>query len=186
MVWTFQILVKLNVNSDIGPVVSKKGLERISAYINLPSPKFKSFNDAKEYCRKQYQTFGIGESDLEMFTRHSTVDLGTHLEFNYDPEIAHSLRNVSNISLFTLIIQLKPVTSDIILWSLWDKITIPVMVIRGKESDLLTTETIKEMMTRGPGISKLVEIENVGHAPLLNSPFILQEIKDFLDPTKEK
>jgi pimeloyl-ACP methyl ester carboxylesterase len=50
---------------------------------------------------------------------------------------------------------------------IWDDIKCPVYVMRGKESDLLLPETVEQMRSRGPGITDLLELEGIGHAPSL-------------------
>ena len=54
------------------------------------------------------------------------------------------------------------------------------MLVRGKESDLLKSDVVEEMQKRGPGIATLLEVEGVGHAPMLNVPNQLDPIKHFL------
>ena len=48
---------------------------------------------------------------------------------------------------------------------------VPVLLLRGVESDLVLKEVAEKMMTRGPGAKGLLtwlEIEGCGHAPALN------------------
>jgi len=54
------------------------------------------------------------------------------------------------------------------LWTYWDTITCPTLVLRGAESDLLLPGTAAEMTRRGPH-AKLIEIPGCGHAPPLLS-----------------
>lgn len=59
------------------------------------------------------------------------------------------------------------------MWSEYEALDIPVMVMRGANSDLISTTTIAEMHARGPGKKGLLrthEIEGCGHAPALNVP----------------
>ena len=53
---------------------------------------------------------------------------------------------------------------DLIMWEIWDKIQCPVLVLRGKKSQVLTQETALEMMSRGPK-TRVVEVEDAGHTP---------------------
>lgn len=84
---------------------------------------------------------------------------------HYDSGIGHSF---------------KEITDDIQLWHLWDNIKCEVMVIRGKNSDILSETILEQMKNRGPGIAKLLEIDNVGHAPMLHTPTELDSIREFL------
>lgn len=52
-------------------------------------------------------------------------------------------------------------------------------MVRGAESDLLLPETAAEMSARGPR-ARLVEVPEVGHAPVLMDPAQIAPIHDFL------
>ena len=54
------------------------------------------------------------------------------------------------------------------------------MVIHGTESKLLTDDTVEKMKTRGPGIHKLLQVKDVGHAPSLMVDDQVDTIKEFL------
>jgi pimeloyl-ACP methyl ester carboxylesterase len=59
------------------------------------------------------------------------------------------------------------------MWAEYDSLNIPVMVMRGANSDLISTDTIQAMRTRGPGAKGLLRTEEIagcGHAPALNVP----------------
>jgi pimeloyl-ACP methyl ester carboxylesterase len=69
------------------------------------------------------------------------------------------------------------------MWSEYDALNIPVMVLRGANSDLISPDTIQSMHTRGPGAKALFrseEIAGCGHAPALNVPAQWQLMMDFL------
>jgi pimeloyl-ACP methyl ester carboxylesterase len=55
------------------------------------------------------------------------------------------------------------------LWKLFEANTGEVLVVRGAQSDLLTRETLDEMIQRGQQVST-VEIPDVGHAPTFIQP----------------
>ena len=56
---------------------------------------------------------------------------------------------------------------------------IPVLCLRGADSDLLLRETTEQMRRRGPR-AVVVEIEGCGHAPALNTPEQFALIERFL------
>ena len=56
--------------------------------------------------------------------------------------------------------------ADIDLSLFWDAVTCPTLLLRGAHSDILPREVAEAMTQRGPK-AKLVEFENVGHAPML-------------------
>ena len=52
------------------------------------------------------------------------------------------------------------------LWSIWDAIACPTLVLRGAQSDLLQKATANEMAARGPR-PRVLEFAGIGHAPML-------------------
>ena len=74
-------------------------------------------------------------------------------------------------------------------WTHYDAIHIPVLCLRGAESDLVLRETTQEMMQRGPGalgLTKVVEIEGCGHAPALNVPEQLALVAGFVNRFEDR
>ena len=73
--------------------------------------------------------------------------------------------------------------NDYLIWPHYDAIDVPVLCLRGAESDLVRPETVAAMQTRGPGILGLLdvlEVPDCGHAPALNVPAHLLPIEIFL------
>ena len=69
-------------------------------------------------------------------------------------------------------------------WSHYDALDIPVLCLRGAESDLVLRDATDEMMKRGPGargLTRVVEIPGCGHAPALNVPEQLDLVTSFID-----
>ena len=69
-----------------------------------------------------------------------------------------------------------------LIWDHYDAITVPVLCLRGAESDLVLRETTSEMMRRDPGalgLTQVLEIEGCGHAPALNVPEQLALVAGF-------
>ena len=65
------------------------------------------------------------------------------------------------------------------LWTLWDQIRCPVMVLRGEESALLDAEVAEEMTRRGP-CAELRTYAGVGHAPSLLPQAQIDDVVNFL------
>ena len=65
-----------------------------------------------------------------------------------------------------------------ILWSVYDSIRCPTLVIRGANSDLLSRATLSEMAARGPK-AQTREIL-VGHAPTLMLDNEIAIVREFL------
>jgi pimeloyl-ACP methyl ester carboxylesterase len=69
------------------------------------------------------------------------------------------------------------------LWEYWDAIRCPVLVLRGRDSDLLPADTAQQMTTRGPR-AELVEIAGCGHAPALMSDDQIELVTGWLSSSQ--
>lgn len=153
------------VVNDVGPFIPKAALQRIAAYVGL-DPRFDSVGELEAYLRKVHEPFGpLSDPDW----RHLALQGYRRLEdgrfaLAYDPGIAVA---------FNTGIQ------DVELWSVWDAISCPVLVLRGGRSDLLLAETATEMTRRGPKAT-LVEFPEAGHAPGLMSAEQIAVVRDWL------
>jgi len=163
--------IKKLVLNDIGGFIPKEGLLRIATYSSKPLPEFSSVEEAIQYCKEIYKPFGIAEEQWPEFVRNTTrkdeVNGKTVYKMHYDPEITYHIKDLSKVQ-------------ELPLWTFWDAIKCPVMVIRGKQSDILPAEVVEQMKTRGPGIAEYLELENIGHAPGLLQDDQVLPIKRFL------
>jgi pimeloyl-ACP methyl ester carboxylesterase len=66
------------------------------------------------------------------------------------------------------------------LWPQFEAIvSIPMLLIRGANSDLISTACVEKMFKRKPNL-RFVEIPETGHAPTLNEPLSRAAIDAFL------
>ena len=65
------------------------------------------------------------------------------------------------------------------LWSYWDVVRCPTLVLRGEHSDLLSSATAADMTKRGPRAT-ILEFPDCGHAPALLDPAQIEPIVDWL------
>lgn len=159
------------VLNDVGAVLAPEGLARIQSYVG-PAGPMASWEEAAARCRATNAVAfpDFGEADWLAFARRTCVEQadGT-IVLAYDPAVALSVSPDT----------LKAEAPD--LWPLWDMLTaVPTMVIRGALTDLLTMETAREMGERHQAIYELVEVPNVGHAPILDEPVALAAIERFV------
>ena len=151
--------------NDVGPFVPKAALERIASYVGH-DPWFETIAELEGYLRRVHAPFGplsdIEWAHLALWSARSQTNGGFRLA--YDPAIARAF---------------DPPLNDVDLWSLWDRIACPVLIIRGALSDLLLSETAVEMVRRKPG-TELVEFAGCGHAPALFDPTQIAAIRDWL------
>jgi pimeloyl-ACP methyl ester carboxylesterase len=93
----------------------------------------------------------------------------TRLIPTYDPALAHNL---------TAIDPDRPIPT---MWRQFEALArVPVLVIHGANSDILSSETVEAMKTRHPDMDVLV-VADQGHAPLLAEPDIIARIKQFAE-----
>jgi pimeloyl-ACP methyl ester carboxylesterase len=154
------------VINDVGPLISKVGLQRIADYVGK-DPVFEDVAAVEAYLRFTLMGFGrLTDGQWRHLAEHGARQRPDGLlGLAYDPGIADAFKA-------------QPM-QDVDLWALWDRVTCPVLVLRGAESDLLTAETAEEMTRRGPG-ARIVEIPHTGHAPALMNEEQIAVIRSFL------
>jgi pimeloyl-ACP methyl ester carboxylesterase len=154
------------VLNDIGPFLSKAGLERIASYVGL-DPTFPSLEAFEAAIRKLAAPFGplTDEQWRKMAKDTARQKPNGGWGFAYDSHIGDAFKA-------------GPIT-DVDMWPVWEAIRCPTLVLRGAQSDLLTHETAEEMTRRGPK-AKLIELPGIGHAPALVSEDQIGVVRDFL------
>jgi len=66
------------------------------------------------------------------------------------------------------------------LWTLFGGIAhLPLLVLRGAESDILLAGTMERMRAMRPDM-RAVEVPGIGHAPTLAEPIVLAAMQAFL------
>lgn len=143
--------------NDIGPALEISGLMKIKGYIANP-PERRTWDEASRGLKDLFGSAFPSLSDAEWmaWTRRAfreKADGG--LERTYDLKLSHALDGLDPAS---------PLPQA---WDLFDKLAgIPLMLIHGGLSDLLSPEGVRDMAARRPDID-LVEVPDQGHAPLL-------------------
>jgi pimeloyl-ACP methyl ester carboxylesterase len=144
-------VARLVVN-DAGPVLEPAALARIGEYFGT-DPTFATYDELKAYIKTISAPFGaLNDAQWEHVTRTNARQREDgRWGVGYDPAIAVPFRA-------------QPAAPD--LWPMWDRIACPTLVLRGAQSDLLSSATARAMSERGPR-PRVVEFEGVGHAPML-------------------
>lgn len=150
--------------NDIGPEVDPKGLARIQGYVGKGAPP-QSWDEAiaqlKSGNSEVYPNFSAAE--WEWFTRKLYTEKAGVPVADYDPAISQNLNANED--------QAAP---D--LWSVFVAMsTIPVVVLRGELSDILSVDTLGVMAQVHPDLIS-VTVPGVGHAPLLREPECIEAI----------
>ena len=156
------------VLNDIGPVLETRGLMRIKGDVGkLPEPR--SFADAADLLRRVggAQFPNLDEADWLAAGKRGWREQKGRLVTTYDKALAHNLAAINPD---------KPMPTK---WAQFEALTqVPVMVVRGVNSDLLSPETVEAMRERHPDMD-VVEVPDQGHAPLLVEPDIIAKIAQF-------
>ncbi len=157
------------VLNDIGPVIEPKGLIRIKNYVGkLPPPK--NFEEGAEILRRLFdaQFPKLDRKAWRAAARRTWHDRDGQLVLTYDAQLAKTLEGIDLE---------RPFPS---LWKEFDALAgMPLLVIRGANSDLLSETTVAAMRERRSETQTLV-VPDQGHAPLLVEPDVIKRIAAFI------
>lgn len=148
-------LIQSLILNDIGCLIPASGLGRIKDIARIPTV-FETRALAEAALRQRSVGFGITEdAHWQHLYTHGLEQVNGRWRFTYDPGI------------FTAGFSPETPVADVNLWPLWPAVAnMPVLLLRGAESDLLTHETAMEMKAQHARLT-LEEIAGVGHAPAL-------------------
>lgn len=156
--------------NDIGPAVDATGLARIQSYVGALAP-FDSWQKAADHCRSVHgDSFpDYSAQDWQVFARHVCEQRADgRIYMAYDPAISEGLSGTD------------PTVVPPDLWAIWDQLSaLPVLVVRGALSDILSAATVAEMKLRHSGTFAAVDIPSRGHTPMLGEPEALAAIDRF-------
>jgi pimeloyl-ACP methyl ester carboxylesterase len=164
-----QRIQSLTLN-DNAPQLAQAAIERIKAYAGSP-PAFDTVLELEAFFRQVYKPYGwLSDAQWRRLTETSTRRLPDgRVTPHYDPAMVR---------------QFICHPDDYLIWDHYDALALPVLCLRGAESDLVLAETTAEMARRGPGTAGLlqvVEVAGCGHAPALNVPEQLETVAAFME-----
>lgn len=156
--------------NDNAPSLAAPAIARIRAYAGNP-PAFDTVLELEAFFRQVYKPFGrLSDAQWRRLTETSTRRVPDgRVTPHYDPAMVQQFTSHPN---------------DYDLWPHYDALKIPVLCLRGAESDLVLAETVQAMHHRGPGAAgrfQAVEVPGCGHAPALNVPDQLNRVAAFID-----
>ena len=158
------------VLNDVGPTIEAQSLARIGSYLGQPAhwPTLEAAADALWAI-----STGFGPHSREQWlalTRPQLKPDVAGFKPRCDPAIALPFR---------LITPELAKAGEAALWQAYDSLRLPVLLLRGAASDLLSRATAQAMTERGPR-ARLVEFAGVGHAPTLIDALQTQAVAEFL------
>jgi pimeloyl-ACP methyl ester carboxylesterase len=154
------------VLNDVGSRVPADALSRIAAYVRLPLT-FADVTALEAHLRLVHASFGpLTAAEWRHLAETSARVLPDgRIVLHYDPAIGEAFATAVEGAL-----DLGPV---------WARVAVPVLLLRGAESDVLEAEVARGMARR-PGV-ELVEWPGIGHAPALMEPAQIGRIVEFLE-----
>ena len=158
------------VLNDIGPVLEVEGLMRIKGYVGK-LPRATTFEAGAASLARLFGTQFTKLSDQDWLDyAHRTFNKKNGaLVPNYDVALAKALDDLDPE---------KPLPD---LWPQFAALgNVPVMAIRGANSDLLSAATVDEMGRRHAELETLV-VPDQGHAPLLAEADVIARIAEFVE-----
>ena len=169
----FQPSMKQRIQSltlnDTAPQVADAAITRIRAYAGNP-PAFATVLELEAFFRQVYKPYGfLTDAQWRRLTETSTRRLPDgRVTPHYDPAMVQ---------------QFTSHPDDYLIWDHYDALDLPVLCLRGAESDLVLKGATAQMLQRGPGArgqTQVVEIDGCGHAPALNVPRQLSLVAGFI------
>ncbi len=163
-------LLRAVVLNDIGPVIEAKGLARIRGYVGkLPAPRSRA--DAVDLVKRlmSAQFTGLDEAAWEAYARLTFEEKDGRFSPRYDTRL---MKTLEALDLEAPVPQLWPQFEGLR--------NVPTLVLRGENSDLLTAETMAEMLRRHPRCEGHV-VPGQGHAPLLLDAATIARVEQFIE-----
>ncbi|MBP2148644.1 alpha/beta hydrolase [Xanthobacter autotrophicus DSM 597] len=154
--------------NDVGPVMERAGLERIGAYIGV-EPAVTTLEEIADRMPQAMPGFHhVPELRWEEETIRRYVQTETGIALPYDPDLRLSFQKA-----------LAAPPTDA--WPLFDACAgVPVALIRGANSDVLSAGAAAAMAARRPDLI-YAEVPDRGHTPFLDEPEALAAIREWLD-----
>lgn len=161
--------IRAVILNDIGPIIEARGLARIKGYVGkLPQPR--SWPDAVDLAKRVMgqQFTGLSEAEWLGYAKLTFEETATGFVARYDTKLMKTLENF-NLE--------QPLPE---LWVQFDGLrNVPVLAIRGENSDLLSPETHAAMGRRHPRCETFV-VPGQGHAPLLMDADSIARVAAFI------
>lgn len=142
---------------DIGPELEKSGLDTIKSYIGK-NPSQRTYAQAVTMRSELLAGFrNVPESRWREEVEKHYIETDDGLKINYDPALRDAVVAAGA----------QPMPD---LWPLFDALEgLPLALIRGANSDLLSPGTVQEMLRRRPDMIH-ADIPDRGHVPFLDEP----------------
>jgi cobalt-zinc-cadmium efflux system protein len=141
--------------NDVGPRIEPDAVKRLGSYVGQPF-SFANRADALQRLNEICASFGAHTpEEWEIYNGPMLVQKDDLWVMHYDPDISVPFASVNPI---------MAKAGEMAMWHAFKQIHIPMLIVRGRDSDLLSAQTVAEMCKANPYI-RSIEIPGVGHAP---------------------
>ena len=153
--------------NDIGPVLELTGLEAIMGFLGN-RPTFKTYDEAVEKLPLLSTGFAnIPKERWQAEVRSRWIEKTDGLYLRYDPKLRDAVLIQSH-------------GDNVDLWDYFDAYAgLPLALVRGENSNLLSRKTVKQMQARHPDMI-YAEVKDRAHIPFLDEPEALGVLERFL------
>jgi len=155
--------------NDVGPKIEPEALKRLGSYVGQ-SFVFDDRADALNRLNEICATFGEHTpEEWEIYNGPMLIQKDGKWIMHYDPDISVPFASVNPI---------MAKAGEMAMWHAFKQIHIPMLIVRGGTSDLLSAATVAQMCKVNP-YARSIEIPNVGHAPAFVKPEQIALAKEF-------
>jgi cobalt-zinc-cadmium efflux system protein len=155
--------------NDVGPRIEPEAIQRLGSYVGQPFA-FNNRADALQRLNEICASFGSHTpEEWEIYNGPMLVQKDGVWVMHYDPNISVPFASVNPI---------MAKAGEMAMWHAFKQIHIPMLIVRGGVSDLLSAKTVAEMCKVNPYI-RSIEIPGVGHAPAFVKPEQIALVKEF-------
>jgi cobalt-zinc-cadmium efflux system protein len=157
--------------NDVGPKIEPEALKRLGSYVGQPF-SFDNRADALNRLNAICATFGDHTpQEWETYNGPMLIERDGVWIMHYDPNIAVPFASVNPV---------MAKAGEMAMWHAFKQIHIPMLIVRGADSDLLSAATVVEMCKVNP-YARSIEIPHVGHAPAFVKPEQIALAKEFFN-----
>ncbi|WP_422072490.1 alpha/beta fold hydrolase [Tranquillimonas rosea] len=153
--------------NDVGPEIAPEGLQAIEAYIGR-NPPFSTLDGAARAMADRLPGFdGVPLKRWRDAAERQFRETPEGLVINYDPGLRKAFLDAGA----------QPAAD---MWPLFDALDgLPLALIRGENSNILSPETAAQMRHRRPDMD-YAEVPDRGHVPFLDEPQALAALRSWV------
>lgn len=162
--------IRRMIMNDVGPRIEPEAIKRLGSYVGKPFA-YPSRAEALSRLNEICATFGTHTpEEWDIYNGPMLIEKNGQWVMHYDPDISVPFASLNPI---------MAKAGEMMLWHAFKQIQIPVLVVRGGESDLLSAKTVAEMCKLNPHV-RSIEIPGVGHAPAFVKSEQIALVQEFL------